>query len=352
MDNTFFQKLTGHLSLAALPVLLIPFNLCAQSRSLLPNKNISWAAEVTADYELNPAYNIKLETEQNLLEIVRFTNPREQNGLFPDSENNLPYYFSQQIFHAIKDGAFACYADAELSHLLGMEEINARFNWRDSTLADQGFIAENEFGPEAFVTFRARQLLFYDKNTRRFGLQLLALAPIPWTLGAEGELREHPPLLWIKAPPLQRKQQGRLYRHANYLVQTRTMENSPIPAQCAALKGSFDIRAWAAAEVAKPSHTVLSVSDFAPLRQAVLEKQIYTADTLSTINPEGISVIDRIIQNNALEQVEKLRLVQNWYYDERQRLFFCRLIAVAPMATIQAAGGLFEFDKPLFYIKY
>ena len=332
--------------------LALPFSLQAQYDDLLQNSKISWVAEYTTDYELNPAYNTKLETEANLLELNKLVNTKQRFGLYPDSEVNIPYYFSQQIHAGIKSGAFDCFADAELSRALSAEQIAACFHWKDSSEADQGFIAENEYGTETFVTFRVRQVFYYNSSKRQFGLRLLAFAPIPWTSDSEGYLIEHPPLLWIKPKALTKKQQKKLPKQANYILQTRTMENSPSVDQMTVVKGQLELKAWATAEVERPSHRTYSSNGFEPMNSAALKNLVYTADTLTALNDQGQSVIDRIIQNNAINQVEKIRFVQNWYFNEQQQLFDCQLAAVAPMVTIIAAGGLFQFDKPLFYIKY
>lgn len=350
--NKFIFSLRIHRHWLFVLWLIMPFALQAQYEDLLQNPKISWVAEYTGDYELNPAYNTKLETEANLLEINRFVNINQHLGLYSDSEINLPYYFSQQIYQGIKSGAFTCYADAALTQVLTPEQLATCFQWKDSTEADKGFIAENEYGAEALVTFRVRQVFYYETAKRRFGMRLLAFAPVPWTIDAEGYLVEHAPLLWIKPKTLTKKEQKKLPKQANYVLQTRTMENSPSIDQMRVLKGQLDLKTWAADEVARPSHHSLSSDGFEPLDSRALKRLVYTADTLTRLNAQGQSVIDRILQNNAIDQVEKIRFVQNWYFDEQRQYFDVQLVAVAPMMTVVAAGGLFEFDKPLFYIKY
>ncbi|MBK8967072.1 MAG: hypothetical protein R3D58_04740 [Saprospiraceae bacterium] len=330
---------------------LIARTLHAQYSDLLQNNKISWVAEYTTDYELNPAYNTKLETEANLLELQRLVNTQEKNGLLPDSDVNMPYYFSQKIYNGLKAAAFQCYADENLKEPLSQEQVLSRFFWKDS-VSTEGFVAENEYGTEAFVTFRVRQVIFYNQPKRQFCVRILALAPIPWTTDADGYLIEHPPLLWIKLPELSKKQTRKLPKNANYVLQTRTQENSPMADQMHTIKGALDIREWATTEVQKPAHKTLTVDGFQALNPSALKALVYTADTLTTLNDQGQTVIDRIVQDNALDNVEKIRFVQDWYFDEQHLLFWCKIVAVAPVATINAAGGLFQFDKPLFYVKY
>lgn len=335
-------------------LLLLAFiaqTLRAQYADLLQNSKISWVAEYTTDFELNPAYNTKLETEANLLELQRLVNTHGENGLFPDSDVNIPYYFSQKIYAGLKAAAFQCYANANLQEPLTQEQVLARFFWKDSTSTD-GFVAENEYGTESFVTFRVRQVIYYNNAQRQFHVRILAIAPIPWTTDVEGFLIEHLPLLWIKMPALSKKQTRQLPKNANYVLQTRTQENSPTVDQMHTAKGAFNIQEWATEAVQKPSHKSLTADGFQALNHSALKALVYTADTLTTLNDQGQSVIDRIVQNNALEAVEKIRFVQNWYFDEQHLLLGCEIVAVAPMATINAAGGLFQFDKPVFYVKY
>ncbi len=336
-----------------LAALSLPFLLHAQYGDLLENRQISWVAEYITDYELNPAYNDKLETELNLLELVRLTNPKGKNELYPDSDNKVPYYFSQQLFNDIRAGRLACFAGEDLQEPLTAEQIESRFHWKDATTTEDGgeFVAENEYTAENFVTFRVRQVLYFDAKKRSFGVRILAIAPVTWAADAEGYLNEQKPILWIKMPELTKKQEKDLVRDANYVVQTRLKENAPYPDQLSFRKGNFDLRAWADSEVEKPSHKVLGPEGFEPLSTSALHELLFTNDTLTALNAAGQNVIDKIVRNNALDDLEKIRLVQNWYYDERRHLLGCRLVAVAPVATITVAGGVFQFDKPLFYLK-
>ncbi|TNE64414.1 MAG: hypothetical protein EP344_03730 [Bacteroidetes bacterium] len=323
----------------------------AQYDDLLQNPGITWVAEHEADYELNPAYTANLESEYNLLEVIRIIGTRDKNGLYPNSEANLPFYLSKEIYEGIRAGSFECFADAGLTQPLNTEQIQASLIWKDST-DESGFVLENEYTLESFVTFRVRQVLYYSGKDRRLGARLLAIAPVAWVSDEYGNMIQHQPVLWIKLPALTARQQRRFPKTANYALQTLMKDNTISMDQVEIKKGSFDTKAWATQEVQSPKHKTLSVEVFEPLSPAALKAHIFTTDTVTSINDQGQSVIDRIIQQNALEDVQKLRLVQNWYYDERLHALDCRLVAVAPMATISAAGGLFEFDKPLFYVKY
>lgn len=326
----------------------------AQYNDLLQNPKISWVAEYTADYELNPAYNNRLETEPNLLELVRLENTGAKNGLYADSETNVPYYLSQQLFEGLKTGAFEAFSDAALKTPLTAEQIRAHLVWKDTSYLEDGslFVAENEYTAESFVTFRVRQVVYFDRSKRRFGLRVLALAPIPWAKDEAEYMTPHEPFAWIRLPELSKKEQKQLARSANYILQTRLKNNAPFADELLVQKGSLHFRDWAGEEVNNPSHTVLSPDAYAPLSKAALQSLVFTADTLTTFNEDGQSVIDRIVPQNALDDVERIRFVQDWYYDERRRILDCRLVAVAPIATIQAGGGLFQFDKPLFYLRY
>lgn len=335
-------------------ILFAPHLLHAQYDDLLRKRSISWVAEYTADYELNPVYNEQLELEMNLAQVVRLENPQGQNGLFP--EMAVPYYLSDALLRGIQQGAFLCFADSLLTRPLSIEQTEQRLVKRDTIVKDandwEGSVVVYTIRREEIDLFRVRQVFYFNSRTKRFDARLLAVAPLVNVMDADGKLVERKPLLWIKMPSQRNCRVRKYAKSANYVVQTFMRENAPAAEQMRTVKGSLDIRKWAANEVRRPARQTLAYEDFRALSIAQLQSRIVTTDTIVVFAPDTFMENAVMVQENATDRVEKIRFVQNWYYDERRHRFFGKLIAVAPLAAVRDSDGNLRYYKPLFYSKY
>ncbi|MCC6460597.1 MAG: hypothetical protein IT260_09025 [Saprospiraceae bacterium] len=346
--------------LLAFTAILSPLQ--AQYEDLLRQRHVTWMAEYTADYELNPVYNANLDTENNLLDLIRLQALPESELLNQSVERNFSFFLSQLLYNSIAPAqAGTCFADAALQHPLNETAIRDRLSRIDTvTAADpetglaRVMIVRNDYRPEEIVLFRVRQVLYYHKGRKAFGSRILAVAPVLEQRDAEGNVTALEPLLWLKMPTLSEKARAAAWKTAGYAVQTFSKDNTPAWQDLRVLKGKLDLQAWAATEVRNPTHPVALYQDshFVPANQETLQGLIFTQDTLTAVGDNGFVEIAGVEPRNALLQVEKLRLVQNWYFDPRRRLLECRLVAVSPLATVRDADGQPRYDKPLFYLRY
>ena len=335
MRLLFFLLLTG------------PNILHAQYDDLLRNPNITWVAEYTTDFELNPVYNENLDEEYNLLNVIRLENQGARNGLYSDLE--ISRYFSQSLLNDLNAGHYACFADEQLQHPLPPEQVQLLLNPRETYFnADHRdtVILIHQTRAGDVDLFRVRQVFYFDQKSRRFGCRLLAFSPLINQQDKNGELSGRTPAFWIKCSS--NKQPGKkTERNAAYLFQTYMKDNAPAPDQLQVKKGKFDLQNWATAEVRHPSHPCYSYDGFQPLNQAALQDLVFTTDTISPYDDDP-----QIITSNAITDVEKIRFVQNWVFDERRKSLYCRLTAAAPLAAKRDSEGNFRYYKPLFYVKY
>lgn len=341
------------ITLLIFSVFLLPFHLHSQYDDLLRNPDISWLAEYTTEYELNPLYNDNLDEEYNLLEVIRLENTNSVNGLYPDTE--IASRVSNNILEKLKEGIFECYSGEQLQQRVSQEELQRLLTRSDTVTGhehEDWRIVTNEMQAEQIVMFRVRQALYYNASTRELGARLLALAPVIAEHDEEGNVIGYQPLVWIKIPVWTGKTAKKLAKEASYAVQTRMKENAPSMDAVKTVKGSFDPRQWAYGETTRPAHKNLAYETFKPLKPSELQTLIFTNDTIVRFNDAGETEIDRIVQNDATRRVEKIRLVQNWYIDERRGRIDCRVVAAAPLAAVRDSEGNFRYYKPLFYVKY
>lgn len=326
----------------------------AQYDDLLRKSRYTWVAEYTADYELNPLYSETVESEMNLTQIIHLENEARQNGLYHDL--NLKYYLSYVLLRALRSGAFACYADEHLTQLLAPGQIEKRLTHSDTVASFDSprgkAIVVNDLRPEEIDLFRIRQVFYFDRRKKQFGARLLAVAPLLNKTDDEGKVTERTPLLWIKIPPKDNCEADKIARNAAYSVQTFMRGNAPEAEEMKTGKGNLDLKKWAFSEVHKPSHKNLSSDTYDVLGQKVLQSQIYTTDTLFVYDPVDYAETVTVVENNAIDRVEKIRFVQNWYYDERRHRLAMQVVAVAPMAAVRDSEGILRYYRPLFYSKY
>lgn len=342
------------ITLMIFSVFLLPLSLLSQYDDLLRNPNITWLAEYSADYELNPVYNDNLDEEYNFLNLLRMEHPGAVNGLYPDTE--VSNWMSALVLNGLVNNAFECYSDEQLRRPVSRDQLLRLLSRQDTTPSFEHpgeiIIAITEVQAADILLFRARQVLFHDASKRKLGARLLALAPMVAEHDEEGNVIGYQPLVWIKIPVWTGKTAKKLTKEASYVVQTRMKENAPSMDAVKTVKGSFDPRQWAYGETTRPAHKNLAYETFKPLKPAELQTLIFTNDTIVRFNDAGETEIDRIVQNDATRRVEKIRFVQNWYIDERRGRIDCRVVAVAPLAAVRDSEGSFRYYKPLFYVKY
>ncbi|MBL7813462.1 MAG: hypothetical protein JNL70_00555 [Saprospiraceae bacterium] len=58
----------------------------------------------------------------------------------------------------------------------------------------------------------------------------------------------------------------------------------------------------------------------------------------------------KVIENRLEKsEIKELRLVQEWYWDNRKQKLRVRFIAVAPIKFVHNEAGEFLYRQPLFY---
>lgn len=333
---------------------IAPSILHAQYDDLLRKNRYTWVAEYTTDYELNPLYSETVESEMNLTQVIRLENEAKQNGLFQDLSQK--YYLSDVLLRGLHAGTFTCYADEHLTRLLSQEKVENLLT-RPKMHVDfnhpwDSAIVLNDIRPEEIDLFRVRQVFYFDRRKNQFGARLLAVAPLLNQTDDKGKVTDRTPLLWIKILPKDNCEAGKIARNATYAVQTFMRGNAPDAEDMKTGKGNLDLKKWAFGEVHKPSHKNLSSDTYAVLGQKALQNQIYTTDTVIVYDPVDYAETATVVENNAIDRVEKIRFVQNWYYDERRHRLAMQVVAVAPMAAVRDSEGNLRYYKPLFYSKY
>lgn len=342
---------------ALLTWLLAPHCLLqAQYEDLLNDRNISWVAEYTADFMLDPVscdFNFDAYNFNNDLNVIQLNIPLASGGL--SQRRNLAYYFSQKILDGIRRGAYSFFEDEQLEIPLSKEKVLAMFSPLDTVLTfdpetyeEKTTVVSAEISWESSVAFRVRQVFYYNKPEKTFGARLLAMAPLKTNLEREGLFDEAKPIVWLKieAP---KNQDKIVLRDVAYSFETRMTGNAPGLQDFVLKKGRMDFLQLIVNEVAKPSRPVLN-NDLEPIDPAKLQDYVQSTDTVVTYNPATFEQRIEIVQRNAIKDVKAISFVQHWWYDDRKNLFFNRVVATAPEVAVKDAEGNVRYSKVLFYM--
>jgi hypothetical protein len=336
--------------------LFCPSFLFAQYDDLLKNSDISWVAEYTADFSLDPSLDeFNFFSFSNDLNVMQFGDAPGASGLF-ESNQNYSRYLSRKIVDDIREGAYAFFEDELLEIPISPEKMQQRLTRVDTvatfdpeTYEEKLDVRHRDFDWDLLTGFRVRQVFYYNKTTKIFGSRVLAIAPLAlpkdW---AEIMTNESAPLIWLKIE-LPKNTEKITPKDVSYAFETKMRSNAPGLQDFVLKKGRIDFLSLIVNEVANPSHPIFD-SDFKPIEPSKLQNYVLTTDTVVTYNAETFEEHIEIVERNAIRDVAAIGFVQHWFYDERKNLLFNRVVAIAPERMRNDGESNIRFSKTLFYI--
>lgn len=328
----------------------------AQYEDLLNNNNVSWVAEYTADFTLDP-FNCDYGAYEfnNALNVIQLNNLTTKNGLH--ESRYLAKLFSQKIFEGIRRGDYLLFMDEQLEIPISLEKMLAQFDAMDTvvtfdpeTYEERVLIVRGEMNWESTTSFRVRQVFFYDKSQKTFGSRLLAIAPLAYSKEGEGLfVEEYKTVVWLKIEPPPKNWEKANPKDSEYAFETYMKSNAPRLSDFVLKKGRMDFLSLIVNEVAKPSHPVLD-EKLEPIAPEKLQDYVQSVDTVVTFNTETFEERVDIVQRNAIKDVSEICFVQQWMCDFQKKTLFNRVSAVAPVVTSRDETGYPRYSKVLFYM--
>lgn len=347
MRKNLFALLTGIFATSSV--------ISAQYADLLSDGNISWVGEYTADFTLDPvSCDFDSYGFNNDLNVIQLNNSATKGGLY--ESRYLARYFSQKLTEDIRRGIYTFFEDEQLEVPIPKEKVLERLSAVDTVLTFDPETYEetltfvpNEISWENMVAFRVRQVFYYNKAEKTFGSRLLAIAPLKSVKESEDSFFDvAKAIIWLKVEPPKNPDKTTA-RDVAYAFETKMKGNAPGLQDFVVKKGRLDFLQLIVNEVTKPSHPILN-GDFDPIDPAKLPDYVQSTDTVVTYNPTTYEEQIQIVQRNAIKDVMAISFVQHWFYDDSKRLFFNRVVAVAPELAIKDFDGNLRYNKVLFYI--
>ena len=343
---------------------ILPMVSEAQYERILNNPDVIWAAEMDVVYYLRPPVPSDSVQQNDIIFWKNF-----------DPKNRTPYeggeMLMEKILAAARSGAWPAWQFGDTVRLLSVYEVSRRLDSHDTIVTidvetgkEEVKTVLSECDPASFFAIRAKQLLYFDEKKGDFELLTYAVAPVrrvtQEVLEKSGEWKEihlfdYVPF-WLKMPDFSkkrpRKQPNVNDSNISWAAQIKTLGNSPEleklhpfknfkPPVMRVLLGRFRTDAG------------LQVYDAldAPISFEARRSMLFSSDTVVTFDPETYEEKLEITHKELrAEDFPRLRLVQNWYWDERHRRLVIHLQSFAPVISVyDLYRGRFLYERPLFY---
>ena len=332
------------------PLSILCLQSTAQVEDLMRDKNITWMVESYNDFLTDERAAEKIGKEVSRVRTLKFLNLTEE---YVSDELALQNY----ILEAVKKGEIVMYKDANCAIVHPIDDL-VRLD------TSQNCFNINPFAPSFFVYkiypegedvyfFRARQVLYYNSKTVQFGLRTIAIAPMKRETNEAGEIVAWKPLFWMKVTDLSKKH--------------NLSDDAVIWAKQMNLRDGVALKADSVKVLKQINDSV----PIAPLFQAFLTKPkipFYKPDSLwarYSLNERqklfiqrdtitcagGDAVLEPKIINRDIHasDIVGLRLLQNWYWNDKKKRLEIYLVATAPLKDIKNEADEFLFRQALFY---
>ncbi len=90
-----------------------------------------------------------------------------------------------------------------------------------------------------------------------------------------------------------------------------------------------------------------------PLTEMDIEGILFKSDTISIFNPDTYIEEIKVVQTDInWEDVKRIRIKEQWFFDENTSTLQVRILGIAPMINVNDDLGNFRYEKPLFWAYY
>jgi hypothetical protein len=350
----------------AFPLLLllhlpVRAQVAVQCRAILDDPDVVWAAVVDLTFWIDPEFTAPdsvyaKSSHSTLLKAINTDPNPEQTG---------PLLLADRIFRQMTDERVAVYLHPDSLQALTAEQRHQMLNIHDTvTVIDPVTFQEttqtilNCFWSESVQRVRVRQLLFYRDKTDDFEVYTLAYAPLLRRNTAPGEFYYFSIPFWFKMPAYNAKDAGHVPdlhdKNISWARRMITGTNLPSLDDLKPLKNLKQpvMNQCFSRATTDAKYEVLQGFDWKPLTPQLLTQQLMSEDTIITFDPETYE--ERVmIEKTAVQGADamSLRLVQDWFWDERRSRPIFRLYAFAPLKKVFDDNENFRFLQPVFWRK-
>lgn len=334
---------------------LLPSFSFGQYEDLMKDKNISWIAE----FEMDHCFDLNAEElGSNLISLKKF------NTTSPKTNWDNGTWLSQWLYYGLFDGKEQAYSDAQMKSPMSEDEllkatssIDTVITFYPETFEEVVQIVRNDLNPQEIQYYRTRQIIYLEKNSGQLKTRLLAVAPLINDYDSRGKALGQRVLAWIKMKDLLPHDLSLGSPSFSWVATILTKATPLNISRYSQVKGKLNLQKFLYEQATSGKRKVADVGEGFDggvfLTQEEIERNYASVDTVVTFAPETFVEKVQIVRNEFTpEEVNKIRLVQDWYYDPNQRLLVNRLRAVAPLVEMTNENGEFLYNRPMYYILY
>lgn len=321
--------------------------LFSQKETILNNPDIIWAAEVETDFIVDN-YKHADVSNSNLISTIKLL---ENNPQLSDFEDN---FLSKILLDNVFSNKSKFYAEKHLKVPLdtfSLIHIDTIINCFPSPGEKLLYIIHNRIDQSEISEYRLRQIVFYDVKKAKWAITALSVCAVKNVTDELGGFLFKEPIFWFNVFNEKPELTSNDIIWAKRLT---TLKNSIHLDSVKVLKGKNinPMIDFIGALKNKSRMCFYPGEDFSNKRKlSIYDRAKITSwvDTLIEIKNE--EVIGKSIVNRELNvtKIRKLRLVQNWFWDDKKKRLSVWLEAVAPMKQEEDEEGNFWYDRKLFY---
>lgn len=331
-----------------LTLLLNYSNLFSQTveakQKYLSDPKIIWAVEVEKDYIVDHREKAE-ENRTNRIYTLK------QLGITDELSDEPNFSFNKLIEGAIFSNQIKIYADSNLTD----EKDSLYVERKDTILSDQNSLPKISYqrkGFDSLYEYRLRAIVFYNEKKANWDIEVLALAPLYNVYDENGNILIKNPWFWLKV----RNDKPDIFSKDIIWAKRISDRDKMIH--------TFKHRFYNSFISIKPIKelTFNHVKDFVDRmeKDSLLKVHAVTEDRLlswkekqrlifqtDTINSDGkiYYITNRLNTDNLLQ----LRLVHNWFWDDKQKQLFIKLERIGPMTNVVDKNGNYLYMIPYFY---
>jgi Gliding motility associated protein GldN len=315
----------------------------AQIEKLLKNKDITWVAEVENDFYFND--NETTNFKNNLVNVLKISKGKDY------AMDNYDF-FRDKLSKAIKEEKIAIFETKDCKKDANFRNIDTIQVIDPITFYTSLKVITNDFDFNLINQFRAHQILYYNSKKATWGTQTLAIAPL--IIYGDEVLMTKRPLFWIK---IDNKKLKLSSKSVIWAIKTSSQEESNIDfSKATILKNTLKETPLSAFLDEAKSNKKFKAYNYHDCKEVLslsnLSKRIVPEkDTTFPLNPETqlpIMSTPFIAQNDDFD-VSKLKIVQDWFWDDKKQRLCVQTRALAPVKkhVYHVDYGL---EMPLFYV--
>lgn len=342
----------------------LPLPLLAQYEKILNDPDVIWAAEVTLTFAVEPEFVAPLD--ETPYDEANFSVPLKLQNTGSEPFDETGILLAPRIIDLCRSAAMPVYETPEALKPLDEKNRSERFRAitgaNDSitvidpvTLKASNKAMESTIDPYKMHYVRVRQVLFYRSKADEFDVYTYAFAPLfQKSFESCADCITYYIPFWFRMPPYSPRSNARRPRlndpKIRWARRLTTRENLP-PLDSLKILKNFRppvMQQWINRVRRDSRYELREGFAWQAFPQQERQNMLSKADTLVTFDPETYEE-KTAVRRFELEgsKIMQLKLMQDWFWDDKRRQLITRLYAFAPLLDVADEDGNFRYKKPL-----